>query len=265
MDKNTELKKKIQEYWTKNVPGWDVISKEYDPKQREFYTAADNLRYQYDSYIPALLESFVHEGELLLEIGCGLGSDTRFIAKKKSNIISLDLSFNNVYLTKMGSKLLGIDNNRGVCADGENLPFKDNSFDKVYSFGVLHHTPNTGRAINDIYRILKPNGRCLVMLYHKGYAYYFLLLRYFHLFIGSKFKRCSDGLLSNYDHTPLSRLYSKEEIKDLFSKFNNIEIEITTYGGIQRHRLLKYIYNLLNKNFFLMNRLGSFAVIKAKK
>jgi len=258
-------KKNIQEFWTKNVPGFDVISKDYSPEQKEFYLAVDKHRYKYDSYILPLLESFVKEGDNVLEIGCGLGSDSRQIARKGGSIISLDLSFNNACLTKKGAKLLGLDKNRAVCGDAENLPFKDNAFDAVYSFGVLHHTPNTKKAIDEIYRIIKPNGKCLVMLYHKGYAYYLLLLIYIPLFVKGKLRGNLDVFTSKYDHTPLSKMYSKKETRALFRKFRNLGIEMTTYGGVQNHRVLRYIYTLLNKSHFLMNRFGSFLLIKGKK
>lgn len=262
---NSINKKNIQDYWTKNVPGWDVVSKDYSPQEKEFYLAADNLRYKYDSYIIPLLNSFICEGDRILEIGCGLGSDSRQIAKKGGHVVSLDLSFNNAYLTQKGATLLGLDKSKVICADAENLPFKDGSFDATYSFGVLHHTPNTKKAIDEIYRVLKPGGKCVIMLYHKGYAYYLLLLRYAHLFVGGKLKNNPDILTSKYDHTPLSRMYSRKEIRGLFAKFGNLEIEMTTYGGIQNHRVLRYVYNLLNKSRFLMNKFGSYLLIKGRK
>jgi hypothetical protein len=120
-------------------------------------------------------------------------------------------------------------------------------------------------AIEEIHRVLKLGGKCVIMLYHKGYAYYLLLLRYAHLFVKSKLKNNSAILTSKYDHTPLSRMYSKKEIKVLFRKFNHLEVEMTTYGGIQNHRLLRYMYKLLNKSPFLMNRFGSYLLIKGRK
>src|SRR5207245_4997879 len=52
--------------------------------------------------------------------------------------------------------------------DAENLDFNDNSFDLVYSHGVLHHTPDTARAVREIHRVLRPGGRAVVMLYHRN-------------------------------------------------------------------------------------------------
>ncbi len=257
-----EIKKVIQEYWTKNVPGLDQVCRKYSPEQEEFYIETDKFRYHYDSYIPGLIDSFAQKGKTILEIGCGMGTDSRYISRKGANIVSLDLSFNNVSFALKGSRLLNLKG-KGTCADAEKLPFKDNSFDIVYSFGVLHHTPDTQKAIDEACRVLRPGGRCVIMLYHKGYAYYMLLLMH-------GYKRllniCSnEKLMSKYDSTPLSRLYSKTELKYLFRKFNDLSIAIVAYGGAQAHPFLKYLHYVLHRNSFLMRHLGSFAIIEGVK
>ncbi|MCM8782061.1 MAG: class I SAM-dependent methyltransferase, partial [Candidatus Omnitrophica bacterium] len=229
----------------------------------EFYIEVDRFRYRYESYIPPLIDSFVNGGNLVLEIGCGLGSDSRYMAKKGLNVISLDLSFNNVSLTLKGASRLGL-NIKGVCADAENLPFKDESFDLVYSFGVLHHTPDTQKAIDEIYRVLKPGGKCAVMLYHRGLAYYYVLT---YGFFTAKFLYMNkEELFSKYyDHTPLSKIYSTREAKRFFNKFDNIKIEYTTFGGIRKNRYLKWLWYLMTNFSFLLKLLGSFIIIKAEK
>lgn len=262
MQMQIDIKKIIQEYWTENVPGLDVISRRYSVDQPEFYIEADKFRYRYDSYIPSLVSSFAVKGKRILEIGCGLGSDSRLIAREGALVTSLDLSRRNVWLTLNGLRLLGLRGN-GLCADAEQLPFQENSFDGVYSFGVLHHTPDTVKAVNEIHRVLKPGGACVIMLYHKGYGYFLLLLGYGWRRLLGFWKK--ENLMSKYDHTPLSKLYSKKEIFRLFGKFTDTKLEMVTYGGIQAHPLLKYMHWLLEKNRCLMWRLGSFAIIKAKK
>jgi len=251
-------KKTIQQYWTENVPGLDLSSKKFSPEAKEFYLDADRTRFKYEPYVTPLLDSFAVSGSRILEIGCGLGSDSRYMLKRGAKVISLDLSWRNVYFSLKGIRLFNLDG-QGVCADAENLPFCDNSFDVVYSFGVLHHTPGTARAIEEIRRVLRPGGLAAIMLYHKGYAYYLLLLCY-----GWK-NWDQERLMSKYDHTPLSKLYSKKEIRGLFAGFKEVRVGMDTYGGIQVHPVLKYVHMVLGRNRFLMRRFGSFAIIKAKK
>ncbi|MFH1128968.1 MAG: class I SAM-dependent methyltransferase [Candidatus Omnitrophota bacterium] len=255
-------KKVIQKYWTQNVPGLDMVTKGLNPEQKEFYLDVDAYRYRFDSYIPGIIDSFAEKGKLILEIGCGMGTDSRYISKKGANIVSFDLSWDNVNFSLKGLSLMELKG-KGVCGDGEKLPFKDNVFDVVYSFGVLHHTPDTQKAIDEAYRVLKPNGKAVIMLYHKGYAYYVLLFLHGYKRLFRIYNQ--DKLMSQYDHTPLSRMYSREELFKIFTKFNSINISITTYGGIQAHKFLKYIYVILHKSRFLMRRFGSFAVIRGEK
>ena len=255
-------KKIIQEYWTKNVPGLGLLVEKYSIDQKELYVEVDRYRYQYDSYIVPLIDSFAEKGKLILEVGCGMGTDSRYISKKGARIVSLDLSFDNVALTMKGMRLFNLDGN-GVCSDGENLPFKDSCFDVVYSFGVLHHTPDTQRAIDEIYRVLKPGGKCVIMLYHKGYAYYILLFLYGYKKLLGLYTQ--EELMSRYDHTPLSKQYSTEEAVQLFKRFKNPNITMTTFGGVQVHPFLKYVYMLFTISPFLMRRLGSFMIIKGEK
>lgn len=257
-----ELKKKIQDYWTKNVPGLDIATGKGTPENKDFYQGVDDFRYKYDSYIPGLIRTFASAGKKILEIGSGMGSDSRSIASTGAELISLDVSFDNVSFTLTGERLFGLKG-EGVCGDGEYLPFKDNSFDVVYSFGVLHHTPDTQKAIREAYRVLKPQGRCVIMLYHKGYAYYVLLLLF-----GWRclfFRETKEQMMSKYDHTPLSKQYSKKEAAKIFAQFKDVSFEMTTFGGARDHWLLKYVWLSLNKSRFLMNRFGSFLIIRGVK
>lgn len=262
MNENPGFKKKIQQFWTKNVPLLDIASKQFGPEVKEFYIAADNYRFKYEANVIPFIESFLKPGLKILEVGCGFGSDSRYMNSHGGKVTSLDLSYDNVRFTTKGMKLMNLSG-RGVCADAENLPFKDNSFDVTYSFGVLHHTPDTQKAINELYRVLKPNGQCAVLLYHKGYAYYVLLALHGYKRILRIYNK--ENMMSRYDNTPLSKMFSKKEVRNLFNKFSGVEIEISTYGGIQVHPLLKYVYKMLVTFKFLMNNFGTFLLIRGRK
>jgi len=262
MNMKNSKKSTIQQYWTENVPGLDMVNKDYKPDQKEFYQDADNFRYKFEPYVIDLIKSFASKGKLILEVGCGMGTDSRLISRLDADIVSLDLSMRNVSFSLKGMSLLGLKG-KGVNSDAENLPFRDGTFDIVYSYGVLHHTPDTQKAINEVYRVLKPNGKAVIMLYHKGYAYYALLLMHGYKKILGIYNK--DRLTSQYDHTPLSRMYSKQEIKRIFCNYRNLKLSVVTYGGIQAHALLKYLYKAFQRWNFLMRNFGSFLIIEAEK
>jgi ubiquinone/menaquinone biosynthesis C-methylase UbiE len=146
-------------------------------------------------------------------------------------------------------------------ADAESLPFGDASFDLVYSHGVLHHTPDIGRAINEVHRVLKPGGTALVMLYHKNsYNYYVNIMtirragvrllglswgpRLVHALTGEdegrlrELQRLYRGdrtrLLSREEFlnqnpdgagNPLARVFTKREVERMFARFAAVRTE----------------------------------------
>ena len=129
--------------------------------------------------------------------------------------------------------MLGLKGDLKV-ADAENLPFEDGYFDLVYSFGVLHHTPDTQKAINDAYRVLKPNGKAIVMLYHKRSLEYLILMwgiignrKYRHLPKNEALDRITEQN-KNPDGpvNPLTKMYTKHQARELFSKFRHVKITV---------------------------------------
>jgi ubiquinone/menaquinone biosynthesis C-methylase UbiE len=218
-------KDKIAEYWSKNVPGWDRIN----------YTSRIN-----EPYISPLLEE-MNSTKKILEVGCGLGIDTYWLYKYYNNITAVDLSQSNVDRVK---KI--VPNGKILCADAENLPFVDNSFDIYYSFGVLHHTPDTQKAINEARRVLRPGGKCIIMLYHKGYAWWYL-------------KWFKGGNMNLYDNTPLTKMFSKEEVKQMFKDWKDVNLEMTTFRGSNG------LWRILERNKFLMDRFGQYIIIRGGK
>ncbi|PYT05583.1 MAG: hypothetical protein DMF60_11490, partial [Acidobacteria bacterium] len=118
--------------------------------------------------------------------------------------------------------------------DGENLPFADESFDVVYSNGVLHHTPDTAGAVREVHRVLRPDGQTRVMLYHRGSAAYWgdIILRHGVLH-GELLRGESPGdIMSKYVEfnesggRPLVKVYSCREARQLFSMFREVKIQV---------------------------------------
>jgi ubiquinone/menaquinone biosynthesis C-methylase UbiE len=121
--------------------------------------------------------------------------------------------------------------------DAESLPFTDGTFDLIYSFGVLHHTPDTQKTIDEVYRCLKPGGQAIIMLYHKWSA---LILGETVLGYGIRrgklFKTRSIARLiseftefqSQYEGNvnPLTKVYSKREIRKMFKRFDKVDMEL---------------------------------------
>lgn len=257
----TPTKKKIESHWTRYVPGWDVPSVPLESK--EFFYQVDQRWFKFEHYLPGLIAEVAGPGKRALEVGCGLGSASREFARRGSRTVSMDLSFSNVQKTRLGYQAYGL---QGFCVNGdaENLPFKDGVFDVVYSYGVLHHTPDTAGAIRELYRVLADGGKSVVMLYKKGASY--LYVRLSGLLTGDAWKMSGEELISKrYDQTPLSKMYSRREARQLFRDFSDIRFQVVQYGGVRENPKLIWYYKLITAFPFVENLLGSFLFIKASK
>jgi ubiquinone/menaquinone biosynthesis C-methylase UbiE len=160
-------------------------------------------------------------------------------------------------------------------ADAEDLPFFDNSFDLVYSWGVLHHSPNTPQTIREVFRVLRPGGVARIMIYHKySIVGYMLWVRY-GLFIGCPFRQLHD-IYANHLESPGTKAYSMKEAKEMFAQFGRIDIEIKlSFGDLlmgavgQRHRgiLLSSAKKLWPRKIIktLFRKHGSMLLIEATK
>ncbi|MGH2568867.1 MAG: class I SAM-dependent methyltransferase, partial [Bacteroidota bacterium] len=203
------------------------------------------------------------EGKRVLEIGCGLGTDLLQYARGGALVTGIDLTPKSVELAKAHFALRNILLH-ALVADAENLPFDDNSFDVVYSFGVLHHTPNTEKAFDEAYRVLKPGGTIIVMLYHKHSLHVYLGAPLYWLSgkVGSGRLSAIDDFIRIYDGTenPLGRAYSRTEARRMMKQFSNLRVSFC--DPIRR----KYsrTANAVNQTLFA-RWLGFWMVLKGEK
>jgi len=149
--------------------------------KKDFYEKYREFRYKNEWHIPLFAQFPEAKGKSVLEIGCGNGADGVLFTISGANYTGVDLTKTAVDATQEHFETLNL---RGIfqIENAEQLSFADNAFDIVYSYGVIHHTPHPLIAIREIHRVLKPNGKCLIMLYHKNsFNYYFRIMGYMRL------------------------------------------------------------------------------------
>lgn len=110
----------------------------------------------------------------VLEIGVGMGSHAQLLAKGAASYTGIDLTEYAVMATSRRLRLLGI---RGevMQMDAERMAFPDSAFDLVWTWGVIHHSSNTQRIVAEMHRVLRPGGRAIVMVYHRGWWNYYVV------------------------------------------------------------------------------------------
>jgi ubiquinone/menaquinone biosynthesis C-methylase UbiE len=163
-DFNDKLKERVRDFWQAHPCGAKFASA--DVGSKEFFDLVESFRYEKEWHIPEAAGFAASDGKRVLEIGCGLGTDGVQFATAGADYTGVDLTQAAVDLARRNFELRGLTG-RFQTADAENLEFPENSFDLVYSHGVLHHTPDTARAIREVHRVLRPGGRAVVMLYHR--------------------------------------------------------------------------------------------------
>jgi SAM-dependent methyltransferase len=134
-----EEKVRAREQWTQDPCG--AVHGEHEFGTREFFDTVERHRYtEYGPWMPQLMGFDKFRGARLLEIGCGMGTDLLQFARGGACCTGIDLTPRSIEITRHRFRLYDADG-AFMISDGEHLPFRDESFDVVYSNGVLHHTP----------------------------------------------------------------------------------------------------------------------------
>jgi ubiquinone/menaquinone biosynthesis C-methylase UbiE len=162
---------KVKTFWGVEACGTHFV--EAEKATPEFYEKYSRFRYQTEWHIPEIIPFSKAKGLSVLEIGCGNGADGIQFAKNGASYTGVDLTETAVEATRRHFEILGLKGTFQT-ENAEKLSFADQSFDWVYSHGVLHHTSNPAKAIDEVHRVLKPGGRALIMLYHKNSFNYWI-------------------------------------------------------------------------------------------
>jgi SAM-dependent methyltransferase len=272
-----EIKRRTAAHWSQNPIGARTTG--FDPKHREFTREwfEEHARFRYVEYGPWMREVAGfdrHRGDRMLEVGCGMGTDLLEFARGGAQVAGLDLTKRHLDLAVRRFALFG-ETGRFYRGDAERLPFPDDTFDFVYSNGVLHHTPDTARSIREIHRVLKPGGSAVLLLYHRNSIIYRVQICgvWAAKDLGKRLLgrggrlvdfRLSDHLARSTDGTtnPLTRVFSERECADMCRAFGAVRTRI-----VHLNRRDAYFLRFLPPGAlpWLERRWGWYVVIEATK
>jgi ubiquinone/menaquinone biosynthesis C-methylase UbiE len=256
-DANAQLKNRVRAFWQAHPCGTKFSDAEMG--SREFFDRVEAHRYAKEWHIPDAADFAAAKGLRVLEIGCGLGTDGVQFAQAGADYTGVDLTEAAIDLARKNFEQRSLQGEFKV-ADAESLDFAAESFDLVYSHGVLHHTPDIARAVREIHRVLKPECRAIVMLYHRDSYNYRVGIRILrragsgllknergiklvHRMTGEPIdslreharilKASTNGYLSSDEFlsqstdgagNPLARVYSRREARQLFKGFRAVKL-----------------------------------------
>lgn len=231
-------KEDVREFWDRASCGEDLY---LASETREGYAAQAEQRYRLEPYILPFADFPRWKDRKVLEIGVGLGADHQKFAEAGAVLSGIDLTEQAVSHTRRRFALLGLASELAT-GDAENLPFDDGTFDLVYSWGVIHHSPDTSRAASEILRVLRPGGAFRVMIYHRWSIIGFMLWLRYGLLAGRPGRSLND-LYAHHLESPGTKAYGRAEARRLFEGAENVSIRtVLTHGDLlegeagQRHR-----------------------------
>lgn len=253
----------VRDFWNVN-PCQSELSQATE--RREYFAEISRRRFcGREWHIPTVAQFGAFEGKDLLEIGCGIGTDGVEFAKRGARYFGIDLTPNSIRLARERFALFNVAGRFEVANAEERIPYGDETFDHIYSFGVIHHSPRTQAIVNEMYRVLRPNGTFTVMVYNRSSINYYieimLLRRAFRLLLYSKGmprlvskmtgfaewklvghqQRLRAGrpmskeewVSMNTDgpHCPLAKVYSRQEAAELFRRFRDVRQEVWEFNS----------------------------------
>ncbi len=266
-----DSKQQVFEFWNAGSCGEDLY---LTSTKRSGYEDQARSRYKLEPYILEFAKFELSKGKRILEIGVGLGADHQLFAEAGAILTGVDLTKRAIENTKNRFDTFKLQSSLSV-GDAENLSFSDETFDIVYSWGVLHHSPNTPRAISEVLRVLKPGGTARIMIYSKWSIVGIMLWIRYALMKFRPWMTITE-MYSRYLESPGTKAYTIAEAQILMKSFTDRKIwTVLTHGDLlesaagQRHtgpllNLARRIWpRWIIRTFFPTS--GLFMLIEARK
>lgn len=182
----------------------------------------EQRKYFIESHIPAFAEFPRWRNQRVLEIGCGIGTDTMNFARHGALVTAVDLSEKSLEMARKRAALFDLtDRIRFFQGSAEQLEqvVPPEKFDLVYSFGVIHHTPHPERVLEQLRNYVRPGSTVKIMVYHRySWKVFWILITYGKC----QFWRLKE-LVARYSEAetgcPVTYSYSKAEIRNLMARY----------------------------------------------
>lgn len=251
------LNTKVRSYWEAGACGTsEAVVGDLHENTHEWFAQIEEHRYRVEPFIHSVAQFTRFHGKKILEIGVGAGTDHLQWARAGAESYGVDLTDQAIETTRAHLKSHGLKSNLQRI-DAEQLPFDDETFDLVYSWGVIHHSEHPDKIIAEIRRVLKPNGRFVGMLYAR-YSLSVLRLWIKNALLTGKPWRSLSDVLYHHQESIGTKAYTVRELQELFCEFRSISAwKIITPHD--KHRLPNWITK------YLPNVWGWFIALRATK
>jgi ubiquinone/menaquinone biosynthesis C-methylase UbiE len=257
MKDNANKQDEVRRFWDSKPCDSELSVK--SPHSKEYFIEIETERYKHQNHILDVLSKIDWREKRVLEIGTGVGTDARKIIEYGGIYTGINVDQGSVDMTTRALEVFGGLPGKVMQCSATDMVFQDQCFDIVYSFGVLHHIPDVDKAITEIWRVLKPGGELLIMLYNKTSINYYVeilflrklflrslvipgviplfsklgfpkekLERHAELYRGSRLMSAEEWLSRNTDgpDNPYTRAYNSKDAMSLLENFIVISNEV---------------------------------------
>ena len=241
----------VEEYWDRRP--CNIRHSTKTPGSREYFDEVEQRKYFVEPHIPGFAEFSRWRDKRVLEIGCGIGTDTMNFARQGASVTAVDLSEKSLEMARKRAAVYDLTNRIHFChCSAEQLErfVPSEPFDLIYSFGVIHHTPHPERVLEQLRNYVRPGSTVKIMVYHRySWKVFWILMTY---------GRCQfwslTELVARYSEAetgcPVTYSYSKSELRNLMER-SSFHVKQIRAEHIFPYRIRDYIkYGYVKEWYF---------------
>jgi SAM-dependent methyltransferase len=204
---NSTSQRDVRAYWDTHIHDLEITR--HPPGSAGFFADLEHYRFEKLHHLPRLIPFDRYRGRRVLEVGCGAGTDLIRFARNGAMATGVDLAPASIELAAQNFTIAHLRADLAI-ADGEALPFRDNSFDLVYAHGVVQYTTDDRALVRECRRVLKAGGVAVFQVYNRV----------------SWLNALSHVTKVDLEHVdaPVLKKYSIAEFRDLLKDFSRVRI-----------------------------------------
>ena len=249
----------VRGYWERRPCGSD--GDPFPEGTADYFGWLSETRYRLEPFIERYARFEHWAGRRVLEVGFGTGTDAERFARAGAVYSGVDLTAHGVALAEKRFELAGLKGDLRQ-ADAERLPFPDGEFDFVYSWGVIHHSPDTVRAAAELQRVVRPGGEVCCMVYNRR-SLYALQGRVAYGWLRGRPGRSVDEIAGAHFESPGTKLFDEPGFRALFPRLRDVRVsfEVTPYDV----RLSRRTYLPRTVRALVPRRFGYFMILEGRR
>lgn len=197
----------VRAYWERHIHDLEITR--HPVGSRGFFEDLDQYHFEKLHHLPRLIEFHGYRDKMVLDVGCGAAIDLARFAQGGAKVTGVDVAASAIELARANFSQQGLTGNFRV-ANGEQLPFADNTFDLVYAHGVVQYTASPKRLVEECRRVLKPGGDAIFQVYNR------------HSWLNALSKLMKVGL--EHEDAPVLLKFSIAEFGRLLRDFRQVRI-----------------------------------------